>query len=320
MEIKRQQLLAEISEMYYKEGLSQEQVAIKTGYSRSNISRLLKEGIETGVVTILIKHPLKLAKEIQAFFLKEFDLKVALIVDVQGVRDNEIPNNVAQVAADYVQKLLEPGDIIGLSWGNMLSLVVNYLTPFPIPLTKVVQIGGSSDSLNPGTDGSEILRRFSKKIGASSRILPAPLLADDKNSSKVLLNQSSVNEVLQEAAKSRIILVGIGSVTAKLENQTVSRFTLNDLMGLSKEGAVGDICGFHYNIEGNLVDTDINQRVIALNPERWGCIPYMIGVTSGVSKASAVLGALRGRRINGLIIDSQLANEVLRLHKIKTPE
>jgi len=40
-------------------------------------------------------------------------------------------------------------------------------------------------------------------------------------------------------------------------------------------------------------------------------IPTVIGVATGVEKAPAVLGALRGELVDGLIIDASLALELL---------
>src|SRR5438094_919582 len=54
----RDTLLAEIATRYYMHDQSQQEIADQLDLSRSNISRLLKEARERGIVEIFIRHPL----------------------------------------------------------------------------------------------------------------------------------------------------------------------------------------------------------------------------------------------------------------------
>ena len=53
----RTDLLVRISELYYQQNLSQQDISKITGISRPTISRLLDEAKETGVVEIIVHMP-----------------------------------------------------------------------------------------------------------------------------------------------------------------------------------------------------------------------------------------------------------------------
>ena len=54
----RTDLLVRISELYYQQNLSQQDISKITGISRPTISRLLDEAKETGVVEIIVHSPI----------------------------------------------------------------------------------------------------------------------------------------------------------------------------------------------------------------------------------------------------------------------
>jgi DNA-binding transcriptional regulator LsrR (DeoR family) len=78
-------------------------------------------------------------------------------------------------------------------------------------------------------------------------------------------------------------------------------------------GAVGDICGLHYDIDGQVLDIDLNRRVMGVSLEKLTEMGCVIGVAGSIRKAPAILGALRAGYINVLFTDERAALEVLRL-------
>ena len=73
------------------------------------------------------------------------------------------------------------------------------------------------------------------------------------------------------------------------------------------------MCAQFYDGEGNVLDVDVNQRVIGIGIESLRATPEVIGVADGKEKAEAILGALRGGYMNSLITAEQAAREILRL-------
>ena len=74
---------------------------------------------------------------------------------------------------------------------------------------------------------------------------------------------------------------------------------------------MGDICGSYIDINGNICHSSLNDRMIAITLDDLKRIPTVIGVAAGEKKVEIIIGALRGKYIDTLIIDEQAAVSAL---------
>jgi dihydroxyacetone kinase-like protein len=79
-------------------------------------------------------------------------------------------------------------------------------------------------------------------------------------------------------------------------------------------GAVGDVAGQIFTLDGKLHPCSYNQRLIGITLEELRQIPTTLAVAMGLAKARAILGCLRTGAINVLCTDDNAAHEVLRLN------
>jgi DNA-binding transcriptional regulator LsrR (DeoR family) len=66
-----------------------------------------------------------------------------------------------------------------------------------------------------------------------------------------------------------------------------------DMARLRKAGAVGDILGYFFDIDGRPVGAGMGDRAISLSGDALRAIPCVIGVVAESEKTTALLGALR---------------------------
>ena len=103
-------------------------------------------------------------------------------------------------------------------------------------------------------------------------------------------------------------LVGIGDIQPSvLLADSGNIFSPNELKLLQDHGAVGDICLRFYDLEGKMVNTPLNDRVIGMSVEQLRRAKRSVGVAGGERKRTAILGALKGGWINVLITDRSTA-------------
>ena len=79
---------------------------------------------------------------------------------------------------------------------------------------------------------------------------------------------------------------------------------------LVEVGAVGETLGGVFDRAGEPVRTSIHERVTSIQLRRPPKTP-VIAFAAGESKPEAVLGALRGHWINGLVTDETCAQMIL---------
>ena len=76
----RDELLADVAEMYYEEGLTQAQISRQVGMTRSAISRMISEAKQKGIVEIVVHRPLRFDKDLESALIERFNLKNASVL------------------------------------------------------------------------------------------------------------------------------------------------------------------------------------------------------------------------------------------------
>lgn len=315
MDPDRLEFLAQVASWYYEENLSQETIAQRIGRTRSMVSRLLQEAREQGLVEIRVNYPLRTDFELGSRLRETFGLSEAWVLARPPADHPVLLRRLGELGVHCLRRYLHDGVRVGIGWGTALHEVVRAMPTLPLQNAMVVQIIGATGHVNPLVNGSELARWLSEKLNATYRFLHAPLIVDDDEVARALLQERDIAETLALARQVDVAVVGIGTVELALSSQhRVGYLSEADLMMLTETGAVGDILSRPLDINGNLLDISLNRRVIGLDLETLRSIPVVIAVAGNVIKAPAILAALRGGYIDVLITDASTASVVLTLH------
>lgn len=307
----RTTLLAEIAEMYFLGGKNQNEIARKVGMTRSNVSRLLKEARQMGIVEIQIHHPIKENHTLHQEMVERFHLTDAHIIQVDHL--NQLLPKLGTVAGRVLMTYLAPGVILGTAWGTAISATIDQLEiASRIPDIKVVQLLGALGSRIQGYDGHSIVRRLEELLDAEGIYMNAPFFVDDTNTAELLLETSSIKENLNLAKQADIALLGVGSLDLSQCSYYLAGYVpKHEILEIQKTGSIGDVCGRFFNINGELTAIAYQNQLIGITIDDLKKIPVRIGVAGGPAKIDPIIGALRGNLVNILITDSATALEVL---------
>ena len=87
---------------------------------------------------------------------------------------------------------------------------------------------------------------------------------------------------------------------------------VGDLLGRPHEaGAVGDLCGYYMNADGQLIDHPLNRRVIGLSPDALRKIKTVILAGGGPDKVTVMRAALRMGTLSAMVTDERTAEAIL---------
>jgi DNA-binding transcriptional regulator LsrR (DeoR family) len=111
-------LIVKVAQLYYEQDMTQAQIARELGIYRTTISRLLKRGREQGIVTIAINYDYNENLWLEQQLKQKFALKEAVVASCESSQEEDQLSTIGQHGAQLVDRLLEPGDIIGFSWGG----------------------------------------------------------------------------------------------------------------------------------------------------------------------------------------------------------
>lgn len=316
-EEKKLALQAEIAYLYYVKNKSQQEIASDIGLNRSQISRLITEAKTNNIVTIAVSYPFRVTS-IEEKLLKLFpQLDDVCVISYREEESKNFLNNLGLFAARYIAGVLDSRSKIAVGWGKTLHHVVQEMPQLSFPKALVVQAIGATGFYGMLEDGPMIARKLSEKLNCECQLLHYPLIVSSKQIRDSLLNDIVIKDAFEQVSRSDILITGIGTV---LEDHL---YTLKEVGYVSDEevkkirdsGAVGDIFGMHFDINGNVLDIDINSRTISFPLEKFKEIRKTIGIAGHVGKAKALIGAVRGRHINTLITDYHAAMAMLKIMK-----
>jgi len=305
-------LLADIAEMYYLEDMNQSEIGKVVELTRSMVSRLLTEARQNGIVDIRILRPLESDHELEAALTKKFNLSSVYIVVVRNYQSANLLKYLGGAGAQLIHRYLSPGVIFGLTWGTSTSAVVEqFEADKPLPI-KVVQLAGSMGPSIHEYDGHNLITRMAQKLGGEGYFLDAPFFCQTAELARELRGHQGIRETLELAKKVDVALLGIGSTEPNFSSfYRAGTVPLKEITNLQERGAVGAVCGLHFDINGREVCSDFCERLVGIQRDELLAIPIRIGVAGGPSKVKSILGALRGGYINVLITDNQTALNVL---------
>lgn len=310
MSFKDHQVLR-VAELYYKQEISQQEISKILGVSRPTVSRMIQEAKKRGFVSIIINTPVELDYELSDQLKKKFDLKDVLVVKANDENSNETLERVGYVASRFLLSLIEPNDLIGISWGRTIKHVVDSITETDLTDVNVIQLVGSLGSGDPAIDGPELAYKLAEKLKGSYKYINSPAVVSDEQVKDALFRQQQIQKVLQVAEDCNIVLMGLGSLSEV--NSSLYRSGYLDetkRREYLEKGAVGHILAQIVDEKGAMVKLP-NNYVVGVPLDSLLKKKWSIGVVAHSFKNDITLGAIRGKYINSLVIDEFTAKKVL---------
>ena len=312
----RASLLADVAEMYYLEQKNQAEIAKAVGVTRSMISRMLTEARESGIVEIRIQRPLQSDADLEGELKEKFGLKDVFVVVTSHRSGERLTRTLGSAGAQVLKRHLAPQKILGLAWGTSISATVDAFETVESMPVKVVQLVGAMGARNLEYDGHDLVSRITEKLSGEAYYLNAPYLCQSAEIAQSLLDAKSIRETINVGKKTDVALLGIG--TTSLEHSSfylAGYITRRELDELRRAGGIGDVCGLHFDIHGQPACDDFCERLVSIRRHDLLAIPIRLGVAGGEGKAEAILGALRIKYVNVLVVDNVTARKVLELTK-----
>jgi DNA-binding transcriptional regulator LsrR (DeoR family) len=141
--------------------------------------------------------------------------------------------------------------------------------------------------------------------------MPVPVIASTLAEKKVLLAQKPVKHVTDLARHADVTFVGVGHLGDSAPLLQDGFVTRDEMRALVKAGGVGEVIGWAFDREGQLIEGLTNERVASVPLDR-PAKRLVIGAAMGSAKLDALAGALEGRLINGLITNETTAARLLK--------
>lgn len=317
-------LLGEVARLYYLNNFTQQHIADRIGVSRTNVSRMLREARDRGLVEIKVHTPLNVADELQEELMRRLGLRECLVLESPrlGEETADLTDTVGRLSAlgaSYLQENIADRSTVGVSWSSTVYHVISAQYLQEKNGVTAVQLMGSIGGSITELDGVSITGRLADVVGGKAHYLHAPMLVANAAACDALLRDPHISKTLEVARNADVMVVSVGVISRNSGQYRTGYLDDEALEYIRGQGAVGDICGSYFSRDGSQVELEMNARTIAIEFDEMKAIPNRIGVSGGPNKALPNIGAVRAGLLNVLITDETTAREMLDLLNDEDP-
>ncbi|NHT78277.1 sugar-binding transcriptional regulator [Rhizobiaceae bacterium CRRU44] len=296
--------------LYYVAGRTQDEIAGQMGISRQSAQRLVSLAMAERLIKVRLDHPIAACMELGLRLKERYGLRQAEVVPSDPTSSSTTVG-IAEAGAAEIERWLKSSDpiIMAIGTGRTLKAAIDQLPAMDCPQHRIVSLTG-----NIGVDGSaayyNVIFSMADAVKARHFPMPLPVIVSSAEEREVLHKQILVQSALSLGTQADIAFVGIGEVGTDAPLCQDGFLAHDEMAQLVEQGAAGEICGWMFDGDGQLISGDINKRVASVPlPSRETAT--LIGMAKGRRKYLALRAALRGGLINGVITDEETAEYLL---------
>lgn len=301
-------LTASVARRYYLDGRSKVEIADQFGLSRFQVARLIDAARSSGMVRIEISQPGVLDVNLSDRLQEAFGLKHAIVVEAPDDDLAGLRRSLGRAAAELLQEILTPDDVLGLSWARSVSAMAGFLTS--LPAIPIVQLTGALSGSEMDNSSIDMMREVAKVSRGPAYVFYAPMVVHDAATARALRQHPEVVRAFGQYGRVTRAVAGIGiwepghstvydSIGERQRRRVLSR------------GGCADISGVVVDIDGVPVEAELSDRMIGIDAARLVAVPEVIGIPYGVTKVPAVVAALRSGIVDSLVTHTTLARLLL---------
>ncbi|BBH20720.1 DNA-binding transcriptional regulator [Paenibacillus baekrokdamisoli] len=310
----RFRLLVKICQLYYEDGLNQQDIAGRLGLSRPHVSRMLTTAKNEGIVKISINNPFSTEQELEKKIIEIFGIHDALIIDSGETDLNRLYAELGRTSAALIESMLRDRDIVGIMAGRTVASAAEELDFFAREGLQFVPLVGGWGPVGASWHASSNTMAFANKLKSNYWIMHAPAIVASEETGILLRQEPEIERVLQLGKQSRVAVVSIGEVNEEATMVQSGNFCSADMAFLEERGAVANLCASFLDRSGCEIDFPGKQRFIGLTARELRAVPNVIGIAGGARKVEAITAALRGKWIDILVTDAATARAIIAYH------
>jgi DNA-binding transcriptional regulator LsrR (DeoR family) len=299
-------LTATVARRYYLDGATKSDIAAELGLSRFKVARMIDHARATGVVRIELDSPGQVNLDLSVRLRDAYGLRHCVVLDCPDDDDRLLRTSLGRAAGDLLTEIVEPDDVLGLSWARSVMAMRASLTR--LARCDVVQLTGA---LSPHDESPiELVRDVARLSAGRAYFYYAPMILSDAATARVLRTQPEVARATSKFPEVTKAVVGVGAWRKGLST-VADALTEHERREMYDLGVRSELSGVQLDADGNPVTTSLTARLIAIDAKHLHDVSDVVGIVYGPPKADAVRGALRGGFVTSLVTHTALARELL---------
>ncbi|MNF57809.1 Transcriptional regulator LsrR [compost metagenome] len=311
MQLNKNELMAKVAWLYFVGNKTQQEIAHLLNISRPTINRMIASASDSGLVQVRINHPIRQCMDVAEELRRRYDLRICEVAPLDMVDDGEGRRRIAVLGAAVMERYLaDPAlRVMAVGFGRTLKAVVDEVTELRAPQLNIISLAGSV-ALDGSFNSYDVGLRLADKTAGKAFLLPMPVIAKTTEERDEWLSNRLFPLIKKLYTEAEVAFVGIGDVQTHCPLVQDGFLTSEEADHLVGQGAVGEILGWAMDRHGDTIQQGWAERVTSLPLPSLAKRP-IIGFAGGERKIPAILAALRGHWISGLVTDQKTAEALV---------
>lgn len=298
--------------LYYHDGLNQAEIATRMQISRASVVNYLAEARMRGWVRVHLDSDVFQGHRLAADLCAAYGLREALVVPDDPAGPPGSPARVTRAAADWLPRLLERGDRLGVSWGETIYQMAQQVAPRPIDDLTVIQLVGSRPATRDFA-AEACTSMLAQRLGGACINLHVPLLLSSTALKEALCAEPVVADQLQALAGCNKTVFASGTCDVDAHIVRAGVIAPEDIDRYRARGATGVICGRLIDAAGQPIVTDAEPRMIGVALDQMRGKEMALLVAAGSDRTAPARAALVGGYATHLATSATVAEALLAL-------
>jgi DNA-binding transcriptional regulator LsrR (DeoR family) len=311
-----------IAWMYWKQKISQKDIAKKFNINTVQVHRILNDAESRGSVKVFVEGSFDICRQYEESIKSKYNLKYIEVVPTESTYSSSTettadtldpdPLSIAYAGANTILNKINSEKCRNFGWstGSTNARIAHILPEIKEPVSFVDTTGSlrSDLSFNPLLG----LNTLSRKTKGRCYHLGAPYIFPSLKEKNKFFNLKFVKDILKKEEECEYIILGIGSMQGgtSLYNRVKNHPYLVDkkiFNQIKKDGALSESSGNFFDIKGkHFVYDEIVSKDFRLIKKK-----KTIAIAGGIQKASAIRSTLLNGCLYGLITDEEAAKHIL---------
>ncbi|WP_353222238.1 sugar-binding transcriptional regulator [Salinisphaera hydrothermalis] len=301
----REEQRIRVAWFYYIEGLTQNEVAKRVGLSRPLVNQILATCRAEGLIQIRLDSDISSCTQLAGQLISRFGLLDAVVTPSPAHPEN-LARTIGLQAGFYLSDQLNHDLQVAIGWGETLWHSLKGVERQNLRNSSIASMLGGLTRYAE-ISAYETATRLADMLSAHCYYMAAPVYTDDAQTRDLFVNQPMLQEVFSRVRSADIALCSVGQMDAQATLHRLELVGEDDLADLRARHAVGDLLGHYLDAEGNVVDCDLNSRVVATHPADLRHIERVVLASGGQTKVEIINAVLRAGYANVLVTDEETA-------------
>lgn len=296
-------LMAEIALLYYKKGLTQQEIANALQLTRQTVSKLLASAVDEKIVEIIIHNPKAEREELERKLKERYGIK-AVVCGASRNSDELRQLVTTEGAIHHLLPILSKGNLrIAVSWGRSVQNVIKAFPTTPTKGNVVFPLFGATEHEQTYFLPNELAREFSAKLEADVKFAWFPYKPENERDFDLFKRTDYYRQMQCDWERLDVAIIGIGN------NQCFKLLNASFEEESTSNAAIGDVATHFFALDGTLIQT--NELTLRISAEQLKTVKEKIAVAYGDDKTQAIVGAINAGFVDTLITDEYTAKLLL---------